>query len=264
MTARTPAVLPGSHYRRPVRKETGGMIADTHLAVVADEKGCDARAYVKHFSAAAPRGLFNEWFGYCIMSALGVPQPNAVMMPAPLLGTGPIQWAFVSFAPMPVNQGTPKECYDLNDAGQCRMLIDRLLSCHALGNLIAADQLCLNADRNLGNLVFTGKKTFVAIDHGELLGGSQWSRDSLLRPTEWCRSVALEVCELNDPLSPQHRNTVYASADVMAEALWERYSALREVMESGRSGDGNLALEAVWWRSLDLAQWFGQQLKLMT
>lgn len=263
MTVRKPAVLPGSHYKRPVRLESGGQIANTHLAVVADEDGRDARAYVKHFPTDAPRGLFNEWFGYCVMSALGVPQPNAAVMPAPLLGTGQILWAFVSFSPMPTNQGTPKEHYDLSNAEQCRILVDRLLSCHALGSLIAADQLCLNTDRNMGNLVFTGKKSFVAIDHGEILGGRQWTRDSLLRPTEWCRSLTLEVCEFYTPLAPRHCNTVYASADVAAEALWEKYSALHSVVDGDRNGDGRLALEAVWWRSLNLSEWFRNQLKLM-
>lgn len=237
----------------------------THLAVVDTPEGTPSRAFVKHFPDQSHRGLFNEWFGHCMMAALGVPQPKAALIQAPVPGaaTPTLRWAFVSYTPGPAYEGTPKEIYDLDAATDCKILIDRLLACHSFPGMVSADQLCMNADRNLGNLVFTGKKTFVVIDHGEILGGSNWHPDKLLTTTQWVRSIPIDVCEYYSPLPLSAKNAICASADLSAEAIWERFVELRDAMGAATNRDTAIALDAVWWRSLTISHWFRDKLQLM-
>ncbi len=234
----------------------------THQAIVADADGVDRRAYVKHFPSSSPKGLLNEWIGHTVMSALGVPQPDASVMLAPIGGTGQLAWSFVSFAPSPVHEGTPKEIYDLSLAVHADVLADRLTACPSFAAMVAADQLCMNPDRNLGNLVFTGKRTFVVIDHGEILGGSHWSVDSLVKPTNWVKSVPLLFCHSRGKLKASLRSQIYAASQVSSERLWKKYPDLRNVF-SQQNRETQIALDAVWWRSLDVAQWFRNELQLV-
>jgi hypothetical protein len=264
MTIRQPSVLPAHHYRRPIKVETGGVRAHTHLAIVADEQGVDARAFVKHFPVlSSPKGLFNEWFGYTLMSCFGIAQPPAAIMPAPTVDGQLVAWAFISFQPIPVSQGTPKEIYDLPDACQAAALIDRLLACHGTPSTIAADELILNGDRNLGNLVFTGQKSFVVIDHGDILGGPAWDINNLLLPTKWMVNKLLDVCTKNNPLSRHTSSAVCDSADAICQALWENYADLYIALDCKNQWETKVALDAVWWRSLELAKWFKDQLQFL-
>lgn len=265
MPIRQPELLSASHYRRPVGVATGGAMADTHKAIIFNAARQECRAFVKHFPSSQPRSLFNEWFGYCLMAALGVPQPAAAIMPAPRLGNTPsqIEWAFVSFMPTPVCEGTPKEIYNLSDATQFKAIADRLMQCHAFAGMVAADQLCMNNDRNIGNIVFTGAKSFVVIDHNQILGGNSWQRDDLLKPTEWVRSVPIDLCSQCSTIHKSTANALVASAEVTAEALWGCFAELQNALTQSNPADANLALNAVWWRSLQLADWFKQKLNVM-
>lgn len=264
MPIRQPELLDYKHYRRPVLRATGGAMADTHLAIVLNSANVECRAFVKHFPATQPRSLFNEWFGHCLMAALGIPQPPAAIMPAPRLGAPEqLEWAFVSFMPTPVCEGTPKEIYNYHDLSQLKVLADRLMQCHAFASMVAADQLCMNNDRNLGNIVFTGAKSFVVIDHNQILGGNDWQRDDLLKPTEWVRSVPMDVCNLTGKLSTSTASALVASAEVNAETLWDCFAELREALTQSDPENANLALNAVWWRSLELANWFKKELQLL-
>ena len=262
MTVRLPSVLDSSHYLRPIRSETGGTIANTHLAMVKDAAGVPARAFVKVFPDTSPRGLLNEWLGYALMSALGIPQPPAAIMQTPF-PNGVLYWAFVSFQPRPVSEGTPKEIYDLHDGKKVKRMVARLLACHAFASMVAADQLCMNADRNLGNLVFTGHKEFVVIDHGEILGGSDWATDSLLCTTRWVDSKALQIATLHGPLPVSVANSIYAAAEVVAEQFFESYSALVSNVNPNDERDIAIAINAIWWRSLELTKWFSDNLGLV-
>ena len=169
-------------------------MAYTHLAEVRNISGELCRAYVKHFPNNQPRALFNECFGHAVMSAMGVPQPPCAVMLAPVFEADPpmIAWSFISCQPRPTFDGTPKEIYKIEDAVALSILIKRIFSCPMLPLLIAADQLVMNGDRNLGNFVFTGKRAFVAIDHGEIMGGGAGTNDALLRPTGWAVSKLIE------------------------------------------------------------------------
>ena len=195
------------------------------------------------------------------MSAMGVPQPQGAVLLAPIPGAARMAWSFASFEPLPHNGGTPKEIYDPRSPAQLKMLAERLLSCHALATLTAADQLCINGDRNLGNLVFTGARTFVAIDHSDILGGPDWTDDSLLRPTGWAQAKLMDLCHSIKPLTPTQRNAFVAAADVAVEAMHQQWQPLRAAVSE--DCDARLALDAVWWRSLDVARWFRERLELL-
>lgn len=246
---------------RPIKVQTGGVRALTHLALVRDAGGKAQRAYVKQFPVDAPRSLFNEWFGHIFMSALGVPQPPGAVLLAPIPGAARMAWSFVSFEPLPHSDGTPKEIYDPKSPAQMKALAERLLACHAFAALTAADQLCINGDRNLGNLVFTGARTFVAIDHSDILGGPDWTDDSLLRPTAWAQAKLMDLCHSIKPLTPTQRNAFVAAADVAVEAMHQQWQPLRAAVSE--DCDARLALDAVWWRSLDVARWFRERLELL-
>lgn len=264
MPVKQPSLLDHSHYRRPVARATGGCMADTHQAIVLDEARKECRAFVKHFPHNQPKSLFNEWFGYCLMTALGIPQPPAAIMPAPRLGNpAQIEWAFVSFMPTPVCEGTPKEIYNYLDPSHVKLMAERLLKCPSFANMVSADQLCMNNDRNIGNIVFTGAKSFVVIDHNQILGGNNWQRNDLLKPTQWVRSVPIDVCKIAGKLNKSTANSLLASAEVIAEQLWECYAELHTTLTKSDTANANLALQAVWWRSLELAKWFKQELHLM-
>ncbi len=262
MKVQTPPVLPPENYISPIKIITDGAIAFTHLAWVKDAEGKPSRAFVKVFPNDKPRGLFNEYTGSAIMSALGVPQPPTAIIPAPIYGQ--MHWAFVSFQPIPVSHGTPKEIYNLCDEWQTKQLIARLLSCHAYASMVAADQLCMNADRNLGNLVFTGAKDFVVIDHGEILGGSAWKMEDLLKPSEWVTSKGMEICSHYNPLPTSTKNAIYAAAEVVAESLNDGYNELHDtLLRANNTQEMSVVLKVIWDRSSCLVQWFRNELGLV-
>lgn len=261
MSVTVPAMLPPEHYLRLIKIQDGGARALTHLAMVRSASGTPQRAYVKQFPHIAPRSLFNEWFGYILMSAVGVPQPESGVLLAPVPGQNRLAWAFVSFEPMPRSEGTPKEIYDITSDSHAKMLAARLMACQSFSLLNAADQLCINGDRNIGNLVFTGPRTFVAIDHSDILGGCNWQRDSLVRPTAWATAKLVELCNAVQPLTATQRDALIAAADVAIEALYLQWQPLRDALQN--DSDARTALDAVWWRSLTVAQWYRDKLQLL-
>jgi hypothetical protein len=260
-----PEIWAANQYVRSIRTETSGERAATHLAEIRTPLGVAVRAYVKHFPDNVPRGMFNEIFGYVVMSALGVPQPNVAIMQAPIdmLPTKPWSWAFVSIEPRPVFDGTPKQLYNIQIPEQHTKLVQRLFACPALPLLIAADQVLKNADRNIGNLVFTGKSSFVAIDNGEILGGGAWRLGDLWFSQSWAVSKLIECLVPLDSLKPEMRSAICASAQVVADKFFEAQNDLRLALECEMSTDATVAMDALWWRCLSLADWFGDRLKLI-
>lgn len=263
ISIKLPAIWDAKQYIRPISVERGGRMAQTHLALLRNEKGQNVRGYVKHYGQHQPRGLFNEWFGYTLLSALGVPQPECAVLPAPLPGTSLVGWAFVSLQPVPTFQGTPKQIYDLADPKQHQTLIKRLMACPALPLLVAADQLLANADRNMGNLVFTGKQQFVAIDQGGILGGLQWTLADLWFTQKWALSIPIEVLTPIDSLSLTQKNSIYAAAELVEQAFFELQHELGTALGADHHTEVHAAMQAVWWRALMLAQWFRNRLDLL-
>lgn len=260
-----PQVWAATQYVRPIRHETGGALAATHLAEVRSPLGVPLRAYVKHFPDSTPRAMFNEVFGHVVMSAFGVPQPEVAVMPAPvdMLPSKPWAWAFVSCEPRPTFEGTPKQIYNYTDPDQHSKLVQRLFSCPALPLLIAADQLLKNGDRNIGNLVLTGKASFVAIDHGEILGGGAWQLTDLSFTQHWTPSMLIEALVPIDSLKPELRSAIYASAQLVQEKFFEVQNELKVALDCASSPEAAAAMEMVWWRCLPISDWFRERLGLV-
>ena len=262
---KTPAIWPPSSYIRPIKAEHGGQRAYTHFAELRDPDGKPCRGYVKHFPANFHRALFNEWFGYTVLSSLGVPQPACAIMQAPVLNdpAGIVAWAFVSCEPRPAFEGTPKELYNSKDAEQLKALTRRLFNCPSLPLMIAADQLLMNDDRNLGNLVFTSKSAFVAIDHADILGGASWVDNPLLKPTNWATSKLIEkLVDIND-LSPNLKSSLVASAEIVQESFYLMQTDLKAALECSANGESSIAMDAVWWRCAEISQWFKLRLQFV-
>lgn len=262
-TIKLPALWQDTQYIRPIQAEHGGMMALTHLALLRNESGQLVRGYVKHYGTHQPRGLLNEWLGYTLQAALGVPQPSSAILPAPLPGTGQTGWAFVSLQPVPTFQGTPKQIYDLMDPHQHQALIKRLLACPALPLLVAADQLLANDDRNMGNLVFTGKTSFVAIDQGSILGGLNWQLADLWFKAQWARAKPIEDLTPIHSLSLAQKNAIYAAAELVEQAYFDQQASLGAALDAANNTEVHTAMQAIWWRALALTQWFKNRLNLL-
>jgi hypothetical protein len=263
MTIKLPALWQPTQYIRPINIEHGGNMAQTHLALLRTEQGKPVRGYVKHYGQHQPRGLLNEWLGYAIQAALGVPQPECAILQAPLPGTAMMGWAFVSLEPVPTVQGTPKQLYNLTDPQQHQALIKRLMACPALPLLVAADQLLGNNDRNMGNLVFTGKQQFVAIDQGGILGGLHWTLADLWFAQQWARSKPIEDLTPIQSLSPSQKNAIFAAAELVEQAFFEQQKELRSALGASHNTEVHTAMHAIWWRAFFLAQWFRNRLDLL-
>ena len=250
---------PDEAYRSYLRAESGGMSGRTHLALLAPPVGEPCRGFVKHFDPAThPRALFNEWFSVHLLQALSIPVPRCALLRAPTGGPGPLSWAFVSCEASPTSHGTPKQFYSLTDQAANQVLASRLLATAGLPQLIAADQLIANGDRNLGNVVFTGTHSMVAIDHDHALHGPAWSFGQLWCSQHPCRSTLLDfVLEVRrGELPPPVASAVVAAAEVVQEAYYAAQDDLRSIMNAANHSETATAMDATWWRCNDLAQWF--------
>ena len=259
-------IWPDGAYLRPIGKAPDGIRAYTHLAALKPPNAAACRGYVKHYPDNAAKGLFNEWFGYILMRALGVPQPQAAIMKAPVYGLpeSPMAWAFVSCQPSPTFDGTPKQLYNIEKPEQHAQLVKRLFNCTAMPLLIAADQFLINGDRNLGNLVFAGKSSFVAIDHGDILGGCNWTHGDLAYTSQWINSKLLEQLVPMDQIRPATRSAIFACAQLVTEAFYEAQLEIQKTVKYREGAESATALDAVWWRCAPIAQWFKDRLELLT
>lgn len=265
MTVKIPPTWEPTHYARFIRLENSGQQAITHLATLKPPNGTPCRAYVKHYPEHYHRGLFNEWFGYIILSTLGVPQPPAAILPAPVPGTRDLAWAFCSMEPRPTFEGSAKYIYNIANPAQYNALIKRLFEdCeHLLPGLIAADQLLLHADRNIGNIVFTGKRSFVAIDAGGVLGGPNCPPEQLLYPAGWVRSKLIEDLIPLAKIKPKLGNALIAAAQVAAEQFYAHHGELTKALNYRENRDVTICFDALWWRTLNLERLFRIQLNIL-
>lgn len=265
MTITTPEQWPTTQYKRFIRMETSGKSAHTHLAEVATLSGEVCRAYVKHYGPARPHGLFNEWFGHIVLGALNVPQPPAALMPVHVPGTTLLAWAFCSLEPTPRFDGSAKQLYSLDDPAQHEALLRRLFAdcAHTLPRLIAADQLLMQGDRNIGNILFTGKSHFLAIDNGEILGGAQIQRAELVAPRPWSRSKLIEDLVPISALKPGFCNALVAAAQLAVVELHGKQPAIQAAIGYPANAETAVPYDAVWWRGLELERLFAEKLGVM-
>lgn len=269
MTIKTPLLWGAENYYRFIGVESAGRMAATHLAQLIGPDGKVHRAYVKHYPPELQRGLFNEWLAYIMFSALGVPQPQAAMMPAPTIDQGRptnrMQWAFCSFEPTPRFDGIAKKTYNIGDPDQVKALIKRLfLDCwHQLPILIAADQLLIHPDRNIGNIAFTGKKSFVAIDGGGILGGEHVHPWELYKHQGWAESKLIEALIPIETLSPTQKNTLIAAAQCVEEQFFKHHQEIAQAINYRKHRDVDVCFDAIWWRALEIEAMFRKKLGVL-
>jgi len=261
MTVKTPEQWHLNRYRRFIRLEGDGRRAITHLAEVVDSAGDLCAAYVKHYGPHTPRGLFNEWFGHTLLNALQIAQPAAAIMPAPNPVTGRVEWAFVSLVPRPKYEGSAKQMYNIRDRDQYKALVKRLFNeCEQLlPGLIAADQLLINTDRNIGNLLFVSKGRFLVIDCGEILGGASSDASCLMFPQGWARSVLIEDLVPLSTLKTGLKNAIIAAGQLLIDKFYDEQSAIMAAISYPENRETYLPFEAVWWRTLELDSLFGDK-----
>lgn len=266
MTVKTPEQWGPDRYKRFVRVEASGRMALTHLAEVVDATGKTCNAYIKHYSPDKPRGLFNEWFGHTLFNALEIAQPRAAIMPAPILGSGAMEWAFVSLVPSPQYEGSAKQLYNIVKPDEHKALIKRLfVDCaRSLPGLIAADQLLMNHDRNIGNLLFVSKGRFFVIDFGEILGGSCADVRDLLTPKGWSRSVLIEDLIDISTLKIGFFNAIIAAGQILNENFYSKQRAIMEAIGYPKNNETNVPFDAVWWRTLELDTLFERKFSIIT
>lgn len=258
-------IWPPQSYVQYLDVPADGHIAATHKALLQAPDGSRLRGFVKHFiRPGTHQGLLNEVLGCQILGAMGVPVPRCAVMPAPIPGAGQLAWAFISCEPSPVSHGTPNEIYQLADALQLEALADRLKQCALLPTMIAADQLIANGDRNTGNLVFTGKFGFVAIDHSNVLHGPGWKIEDTWFQQHPVASVPLKLFAMAQrPITADEANRLVAAAEVVQERFYQLQDALRQRTGAAESADVCAAMDMVWWRCRDLATWFRMHLRVI-
>lgn len=257
MAGRKVEQWPADAYRHALRLETGGQAAETHLALFQPPDGRRCRGFVKHFvGPETVKCLFNEWFCFHVLEAVGVPQPRCAIVRAPRWSSHVLEPAFVSCEPSPVNHGTPKQRYNPADLLQLRELARRLLGCYQLPSVIAADQLIANGDRNMGNLVFTGESTLVAIDHSHALHGPSWVWGDHWRTQQRVGSKVIDLLRHvlgGVPLNTA--NAIVAASEATQERYYETQDYLREVLSCRQDQDAHTAMDMTWWRCDKLADW---------
>lgn len=270
MNGLIPPIWPSDCYVRPVGLVDGGQRAVTHRAMLRPPGGgSTCRGYVKHFVPSARRGLVNEIVGWSLNRLVGVPQGSAAVMKAPTFGGLSVQVAFVSMEASPRIDGTAHERYNISDPEQLQALRRRIRQCKQLPVLIAADQLAINADRNPGNFGFNGKHTFVVFDQSDILGGCDWSSDSLLRPTSWVDHKIVGESAGSFTLMPFSDLDASFRADLMGaitqvlNRFYKGQAKLREALMVDSNPETLLAMNALFWRTLWLESGFREKLGLV-
>jgi hypothetical protein len=130
--------------------------------------------------------------------------------------------------------------------------------------LIAADQLLMNTDRNIGNLLFTGKGKFMAIDFGEILGGSAADARSLLTPKGWARSVLIEDLVPITALQIGFINAIIAAGQLLNEKFYSKQSDTMVALGYPKNTETSVPFDAIWWRTLELETLFGHKFSIIT
>lgn len=265
MTLRVPPLLQQNAYLGPVPgaelRPPGGGIRDTHLALIRYEGGT-RRAYIKHFPDHEPFGLFNEALACTILTGLGVPCAAGAVIYAPVMGAGPVRPAFASLESPLKFEGTAKQIYKVHAAGMAE-LTRRLHACGAFASIVAADQLLANSDRNLGNIAFVGPHTLEIFDHDAILGGPSLPTERLYEPLGWSRSKLIEDLNPIHTLPKRVKTSIMAAAEVLLERFYQIQPDFREAIQVKANGRSCASADAIWWRSLDLVEWFRQRLGLL-
>lgn len=265
MILRVPPLLQQNAYLGPVPgaelRPPGGGTRNTHLALIRYESGT-RRAYIKHFPDDEPFGLFNEALACTILTGLGVPCAAGAVIYAPVMGAGPIRPAFASLETTAKFEGTAKQIYYAQAAGIVE-ITRRFHACGAFASIVAADQLLANSDRNLGNIAFVGPHSLEIFDHDAILGGPCLPMERLYEPLGWARSKLIEDLNPIHTLPKTVKTSIMAAAEVLLERFYQIQPDFRDAIQVKADRRSCASADAIWWRSLDLVDWFRQRLGLL-
>lgn len=162
---RLPEDLGPSGFVRIVRQIGEGQLALTFLAHVVFE-GAVRRAYIKFYDASTqPMAFLNEILGSLFAQSMGIPSPKAFTVDVPAgelyrygyTGTATALKAFGSLEahdPNSASEGTAKTFY-VAGVLSIPQVRERLLKSPAGRALLGFDEAVGNADRNIGNIVFS-------------------------------------------------------------------------------------------------------------
>jgi hypothetical protein len=117
----------------------------------------------------------------------------------------------------------------------------------------------------MGNLVFTGKDTFLAIDHSNALHGPAWENVHLCSTQHMVESKPILLLELaNGGAVPDRvKGMLVAAAEVIQETYYAKQDELRARLGVQSSADAGRAMDMTWWRCGELSNWTRQRLKVI-
>lgn len=270
-TISLPIDLGQQGYVRFVCKVNDGLLATTFLAQV-NYQGELRRAYLKIYNLTEqPKAFGNEVLGYLFAQAMNIPSPPVFFVDVPpqdviASGFATTQIAVRAVAtleahdPNVATDGAVKTLFD-SGAVDLSLIRSRLLSSPAGRALVAFDEVIGNPDRNIGNIVFSWKHGVVAIDHGCILTGPQWTSQSL-NSTHDYPNKAFNI--VNDkPLRDSEKSDIQAATEVMLEAYFEAMLPLQSAMDYRTNIETTAAFDFVWWRAQRLMRRMAHMLQLV-
>lgn len=257
-----PVDLGAQGYVRFVRKITGGRLATTFLALV-NYDGVVRRAYIKLYDhVAQPKAELNEVLGYLYSQAMGMPSPAVFFIDVPafdIVASGFLPVAVVGMRavgtleahdPTVAGEGTAKTLYVSTAGIDLPEIKSRLISSPAGRALMAFDEALGNPDRNIGNIVFSKRHGVVAIDHGFILTGPNWSHFNL-NSTHDQKNLVFDILD-KTPIVAGDKNALVVAAQVVAETYFARLSDLKVAIGYPADLDLNSAFDFIWWKSVRL------------
>ena len=257
-----PVDLGAQGYVRFVRKIAEGRLATTFLALV-NYDGVVRRAYIKLYDhVAQPKAELNEVLGYLYAQAMDIPSPAVFFIDVPafdVAASGFLPEAVLSMRavgtleahdPTVAGEGTAKTLYMSTTGIDFPQIRSRLISSPAGRALMAFDEALGNSDRNIGNIVFSKKHGVVAIDHGCIFTGPNWSHFNL-NSTHDQKNLVFDILD-KTPIVASDKSALVVAAQVMVETYFDRLSELKAAIGHPADLDINSAFDFVWWKSIRL------------
>lgn len=189
-----------------IKKPDDGLLSICFMGYLLLPEG-RRRAYFK--TDPVGYAMLNEEIGYVLARCTQLPQPLAgkIWIQGDVMHTlDPIRW------PDPTTHALCWVSYEVHDRlGQPAPSIKARINVGAsetemiaelqpifkkfklLGRLIAFDAWIANIDRNIGNVLLVDSDSFMIIDHGAILGGSNWPDAIHDQPDNYVKTKVLDV-----------------------------------------------------------------------
>lgn len=234
----SPAFLNETAYRQfRAMPPNQGVNTTTHTAIVADQAGKEHRCYVKLLPDPTSPRLVCEALGWVLTGAAGLLRPDfgAVLLvpvsklPDPLrshsslagLATCP-SWCASEINPGRQVAHARMGHYDI--ARERKSLLEAKTS----RQIAAFDEWADVADRNLGNVVVTPKKTYHPIDHETLLYDTLWTDKTMARKS----LLSMAEQKLDAEKLKRFKVDMCNAAKGHAAALANAQASLQDVIDS--------------------------------